>query len=87
MVVTPLRADSVEASKTVADGSVDCLFIDAAHDYESVKKDITAWLPKVKKGGILAGHDWSWHGVRTAVQELLPNAVPTNEDCWVYRVN
>ena len=86
-VVMWLRADSVEASKDFGNGSIDCIFIDASHDYESVKKDITAYLPKVKSGGVLAGHDWSWHGVRKAVQELLPNAAPTNEDCWVYRLN
>ena len=85
-VVIWLRSDSVEASKDFGNGSIDCVFIDASHDYDNVKKDITAYLPKVKSGGILAGHDWSWHGVRKAVQELLPNAVPTNEDCWFYRV-
>jgi predicted O-methyltransferase YrrM len=85
-VVMWLRSDSVEASKDFGNGSIDCVFIDASHDYDNVKKDITAYLPKVKSGGILAGHDWSWHGVRKAVTELIPNAVPTNEDCWFYRV-
>ena len=85
-IIWPMRSDSTEASKEFEDGSVDCIFIDASHDYENVKKDITTYLPKVKSGGILAGHDWSWHGVGKAVTELIPNAVPTNEDCWFYRV-
>ncbi len=37
---------------------VDLVFLDAAHDYESVMDDITAFWPKVRPGGILSGHDW-----------------------------
>lgn len=36
----------------------DLVFLDAAHDYASVAADIEAWLPKVRKGGILCGHDY-----------------------------
>ena len=34
------------------------MYIDARHDYESVKEDLEHWLPKVKLGGIVAGHDY-----------------------------
>ena len=37
---------------------MDFCFIDSAHDYETVKNDIIYWLPKIKNGGILAGHDY-----------------------------
>jgi len=57
------------------DRSLDFVFIDAAHDYESVKEDITMWLPKVKRGGVIAGDDYStWPGVKQAVDEIFPNA-------------
>ena len=66
---------SLEAVKYFADNSLDFVFIDGSHDYESVKKDIQAWLPKVKSGGVLAGDDYAtWPGVKQAVDELLPLA-------------
>jgi hypothetical protein len=52
------------------------VFIDAQHDYESVKADILAWRPHVEPGGILCGHDYWDHyiGVGRAVEELIPAA-------------
>jgi len=48
-----------EASTQYANSTLDVVFIDAAHDYESVSNDIRAWLPKLKPGAVLAGHDSS----------------------------
>jgi hypothetical protein len=50
---------------------IDIIFIDALHDYESVKQDIALWWPKVRIGGMLAGHDFNhqWPGVERAVAE------------------
>ena len=53
-----MMTKSVEAAKDVPDNSLDFVFIDAAHDYENVRKDIEAWYPKVKSGGIVSGHDY-----------------------------
>ena len=53
-----LMMDSLEAAGHIADGSLDFVFIDADHSYESCKADIEAWLPKVKLGGLLGGHDY-----------------------------
>ena len=36
---------------------IDFLFIDADHRYESFIADLKAWIPKVKAGGIVCGHD------------------------------
>jgi hypothetical protein len=38
--------------------SLDFVYIDANHTYESVSDDILTWYPKVRSGGILAGHDY-----------------------------
>lgn len=69
------RMESVEAAKLYEDESLDFVFIDANHQYYWVKNDIRAWLPKVKKGGIIAGHDFSdsdgHKGVVQAVKEAF----------------
>lgn len=49
---------SVEASKWIQDESLDFVFIDGNHKYEFVKEDIETWYPKVRKGGIVSGHDY-----------------------------
>ena len=46
------------AADRYSDNSIDFVFIDAAHDYESVTNDLIAWYPKIKIGGMLAGHDY-----------------------------
>ncbi len=85
--VSVIRGKSVEVSKQFTDNSVDFVYIDASHDYKSVKEDIEAWLPKVKVGGIVGGDDYQWEGVNKAVQELIPDAkaigVGDNNWFWV----
>lgn len=82
-MINPIRSDSISASKMYADESLDVVFIDADHRYESVKADILAWMPKVKNGGILAGHDYcnTHFGVMQAVNELVPQS-DIIRDCW-----
>jgi cephalosporin hydroxylase len=63
------------------------VFLDALHDYESVKADIAAWLPLVRPGGVIAGHDYSptdWPGVVQAVQERFGPLEPAGVKryCW-----
>ena len=53
-----IKMSTVEAADHVENGTLDFCFIDADHSYEGVKADITAWLPKVKKGCWICGHDW-----------------------------
>jgi predicted O-methyltransferase YrrM len=51
--------DSSDAASFYKDNSLDFVFIDASHEYEHVKKDIIKWKPKIKLGGIIAGHDFT----------------------------
>lgn len=86
--VKVLRAESIEASKTFTDGFFDIVYIDASHEYEYVKQDILAWLPKVRKGGYLCGDDYSpvWKGVIQAVNEVLMNVEIIGETQWLVEV-
>lgn len=52
------RAFSVEAAKEFKDGSLDFVYIDGNHRFEQVVADLAAWAPKVRPGGIIAGHDY-----------------------------
>ncbi|CAK9027806.1 Hypothetical protein SCF082_LOCUS18090 [Durusdinium trenchii] len=60
------------ASAWVADNLLDLVFLDASHNYEALRADLDAWLPKLRRFGILAGHDYSllWPGVCRAVREF-----------------
>lgn len=71
--VEPICGDSTESASLFKDRSLDFVYIDACHEYSKVRLDILAWLPKVKSGGTLAGHDYNrtHPGVRRAVDEIF----------------
>lgn len=92
--VFPIKMPSVEAAKLYEDKSLFFVFIDGSHLYEAVKEDILAWLPKVKSGGFIGGHDIDqteeFNGVRKAVNELIgdKNIILYNPGwaSWLHRV-
>ena len=89
-IITSIRKPSLEAVNDFEDESLDFVFIDAAHEYEDVKADILAWLPKIKKTGILAGHDYdSNNSVQMAVDEIFTPFKITKPDhlTWSYNLN
>lgn len=80
-----LKMTTVEASRLYEDGHFDFVFIDAAHDYESVKEDIQHWLPKVRVGGWIGGHDYherKWPGVVQAVKGFVAGATIYPGTIW-----
>jgi hypothetical protein len=55
---TIIKAFSHEASERIVNGSLDFVYIDGSHEFFQVTRDIFYWSPKVRKGGIIAGHDF-----------------------------
>lgn len=53
-----LRGLSEELVNIFADGSLDFVYIDGNHAYDYVKQDMELWWPKLKVGGLFAGHDY-----------------------------
>lgn len=67
---------------------LDFVYVDAAHTFDNILQDIEVWYPKVKKGGILSGHDFNVPDVSRAVIEFCSNrkikfsTQPNNEHEW-----
>lgn len=53
-----MRMTSLEAAQQVEDGSLDFVYIDGDHRFDAVMMDIILWAPKVRRGGIVSGHDY-----------------------------
>jgi SAM-dependent methyltransferase len=81
----PIRSTSVEAASQFENNSLDFIYIDASHEYIDVKNDIQAWLPKLKKGGIIAGDDYNSSQVSRAVREFFGNSIVSpNRFTWIH---
>jgi len=73
-------------------GNVDMVFVDGAHDYDSVVADILGWVPKTEK--LICGHDYydgpdaNFPGVKDAVDELFGDevAIAPNTSIWTVRL-
>jgi len=72
------RKTSAEGAKEIEDHTLDFVYIDARHDYDSVLEDLHLWYDKVRPGGFLAGHDYAdgvfdqgVFGVKSAVDEFF----------------
>lgn len=84
--IEPVRLDSLAAAKELS-VKADLIFIDAAHDTESVYKDIMAWYPHLKEGGVICGDDWTWASVRLAVEKAakeLDADLVTSDSFWYF---
>ncbi len=85
-IILPIRGKSVETANDFVYNKgirADLVFLDASHDYKSVKEDILAWYPVVQNGGILAGHDIHFPDVKKAISEILIRYDDRN-DSWIY---
>lgn len=70
---TIIRKWSMDAVDCFEDESLDFVFIDGNHDFKNVADDIVEWSKKVRKGGIVAGHDFydQDHGIKFGVKYVV----------------
>ena len=67
-----LKKTSMEALNNIQDNGLDFVYIDALHDFDNVYADIIGWTKKVRIGGIVAGHDYTYpNGVTQAVDKYV----------------
>jgi hypothetical protein len=86
--VRALRLTSVEAARLFpGNGGVHFCFIDGDHRYESVMQDLKAWWPKIRQGGMLAGHDWTnYESVQAAVTGFFgASSIQLQRSSWIVR--
>lgn len=94
-----IKSTSMIIAKSFKPQSIDFVFIDGDHRYEAVYEDIVEWSKIVKKGGIVAGHDYvkndkNKYGVIEAVdrfvkennKELFILRKGTFVDCWMFYI-
>jgi len=93
--MTDLREKSPEAvvHPDLNHKQYDFIYIDADHSYDALISDIHAWWPKVRVGGVMAGHDYNNRGnkrVKKAVDFLFTEVQRTGERCaswWVIKTS
>lgn len=90
-----IRTFSQEVVAGYRNSSLDMVYLDGDHAYEAVLADLIAWFPKIRDGGIIAGHDvvccgevnggWSG-GIQRAIEDFLKTDTPKGRDTPVYLV-
>lgn len=94
--VVVCRGDSVDVASSWSHGLIDFLFINASHDYDSLLKDLRAWVPRMKPGGIICGDEWNLDdclelkgSVRKAFEDFFNSSLPNLgivEKFWAHQV-
>jgi hypothetical protein len=85
--VRPVRGDSEATAAQYADGALDFVFIDADHSPGRVYRDLAAWLPKLRAGGLLAGHDFDEAGPKEGATEFARDrnlSLQTRDRCFAF---
>jgi hypothetical protein len=80
------RISTTEAAKRVPDNSLDLVFVDADHTYEAVMRDIKNWLPKLRPGGYMFGHDIDWLSVQYGVLANFRKYNKADDNLWWIRM-
>jgi predicted O-methyltransferase YrrM len=86
-----IRGESASMAPTLMQtlgGRVDLVFIDGDHSYDGCRRDIEAYRPMLRPGGILSGHDYNrvprHAGVRQSVDECVPGVQVAGSIWWAH---
>ena len=87
--ITPFPVDSINAAEYFVHSCIesDLIYVDAGHDYLSVKADLIAYSNVVKKGGYILGDDWQHGPVKNAVQDVfgIKNVISKSSDKFLWK--
>ncbi|GAG78481.1 unnamed protein product, partial [marine sediment metagenome] len=85
-----IASRSDEAKGRIRNNSADLLFIDGAHHYEQIKRDISNYWPKLKIRGILSGHDYTHHkqhqGIVKAANEAFGKKLTVLKNSRIFMI-
>lgn len=90
--VTIYRMRSCDAVGPLTGEKFDFIYIDGLHTYDGVRMDILDYLPFLKEGGVIGGHDYGTQtqhllGVTKAVDEVLGKPDKTFKDgSWIKHI-
>lgn len=80
--ITKMKMFGDQAVYSFPDGSLDFVYIDAAHDPINAEADIRSWAPKIKKDGFMTGHDFNQ--VVNVLKKLRINVIKVYSDTsWI----
>jgi hypothetical protein len=88
--VLKIKRRSTAAATLFDDNTFDVVYLDGLHDEANVRADIWAWLPKIKAGGWISGHDYNgvrdfYGGLNVAVDSLLGEPAKLYSDSsWAF---
>jgi hypothetical protein len=87
--ISHIKKTSDEAVNEIPNDFVDFVYIDGLHTYEQVKKDIANYLPKIKNGGFIGGHDYhpNHQGVVDAINENFKIDFLFHDTSWIVKIN
>ena len=82
-----IKKTSSEASTMFDSGFFDFVYVDGGHDYYNANNDMACWLPKIKEGGYMGGHDWGIEDVQKAIVDNDLEIIKVFPDTsWIAKV-
>jgi cephalosporin hydroxylase len=82
--ITLIDSDTIEAAQFFDDGTINFLFVDSTHTVEHVKKELDAWIPKMKRPTWIAGHDYPGN-IAPAIDERFPDRI-IDRSSWIAKL-